>query len=555
MPAFAPREVLDPRIAMARTNPGSRFNSAGMFEMAPANSPRFDYDPKTVTSRNLFIASEFQTGLTGVTRSGAAVSVGDMTTFPGFDTGLLMAPSAAQDYCVKYPVLQPNTAYCFSIFVRMESGLAPNLPVAGSSTANDFCLAVINGYSGAPYLVENFGYGVYRVSVTFTTPNVIANNGCGVYCQANGPTGRFLHTGWQMNKGTLPGDYIPTLDVVAGNAMARGVLVEENKTNLLLQSEDITVTSVWSGFNGGIRTLDNSGPGGAKATTLTGPTSSGVFVQTAVTTATSVTYSLMVKKNLGDNTSKNFLLRNGTTGVNFNSATWEPSTGVISGAGWTSELIEDGWYLLTYTQSTGITVGDNLVCYVGVTGAALPASWSLKVSCPQLEIGLSRTTYIPTTTARVVRGADLLSVPAATLKYKQTEGTIFFEGLHVMTGLSVARIGVNLGTEVANRHLLYSDSRLLGYAQWGGAGVTNQQGNAVAGARMRAAMTWDSTGFWLSINGADTTFTTASLPVNPEDKLWIGGLAGGAPWNGVISAVEYYPRKLTPAQIKAMSTL
>lgn len=56
-----------------------------------------------------------------------------------------------------------------------------------------------------------------------------------------------------------------------------------------------------------------------------------------------------------------------------------------------------------------------------------PINFTLRIAAPQLEQGAFATSYIPTTSAAVSRGADVAVVTPISLFYNQSEGTLFAE--------------------------------------------------------------------------------------------------------------------------------
>lgn len=95
-----------------------------------------------------------------------------------------------------------------------------------------------------------------------------------------------------------------------------------------------------------------------------------------IANATSLTYSIYVKPVTA--TFSTFLFRNETTATNFTSGIITFATGVITGAGWSAQNVGNGWFRVQYTQSTGISIGDDMAIYYGrtsSTGAPSTADW------------------------------------------------------------------------------------------------------------------------------------------------------------------------------------
>lgn len=92
--------VLDPRIAFTRSSAnGSYFDSTGALQVAGINTPRFDYDPATLTLRGLLI-EEFRTNLflnnaVLATQNVATIAVPYTLSFYGTGTVTLSGTSTA----------------------------------------------------------------------------------------------------------------------------------------------------------------------------------------------------------------------------------------------------------------------------------------------------------------------------------------------------------------------------------------------------------------------------------------------------------------------------
>lgn len=165
--------------------------------------------------------------------------------------------------------------------------------------------------------------------------------------------------------------------------------------NLLTYSGTVTDTS-WQ-FAGGTKTggqLDSDG--GYTATKITGP-STGPTLKINTTAPITGAYTYTVCLKAGTQTTAELLLRNSTTSTNFTIGTINLTTGVITGAGWTSKAKPNGFWECSFTQATGISKDDALYCYYGTLGSAT-ASFDIIVDYAQLEVGSVATTYQETTT-------------------------------------------------------------------------------------------------------------------------------------------------------------
>jgi len=217
----------------------------------------------------------------------------------------------------------------------------------------------------------------------------------------------------------------PRIDYDPDTLELRGLLVEEQRTNLLPRSQEFDNSTAWS-----ISPRITVTPNGAIApdgtltadilTAIETGTANALNTPGATATATSMTYSIYTKK--GTSTTATFLLRNNTTATNFDLGVFDYDTGTITGTGWAAQNVGNGWYRLTYTRTTGITVGDNLRCYIGAWGGALNAGDSWIVWGAQLEVGAFATSYIPTEGTAVTRAIDDpdFTIPAGIVRLEYT---------------------------------------------------------------------------------------------------------------------------------------
>jgi hypothetical protein len=218
-------------IFQSRASTGTYFDAQGKIQVAAVNAARMSYNPADLAappalmqegaSTNFLTASEFVTS--GGTSLGGDAAYTDFGSL-GIATGVKIGrPTAAQQWSLAYKTanLQANTAYCLSVFVKMDDGLPP---VFGSDTAaaeqNDFALVLV-GQTPAmtKYVVMPQGDGVYRVSSTYTTPASVAatgNFGVVKYPQSS-PRG-FRVTGYQLEQSTWASSYIPTTSVTVARA-------------------------------------------------------------------------------------------------------------------------------------------------------------------------------------------------------------------------------------------------------------------------------------------------------------------------------------------------
>lgn len=130
--------------------------------------------------------------------------------------------------------------------------------------------------------------------------------------------------------------------------------------------------------------------------------------QNIVANSTIITYSIYTKA--GSAISRNFLLRNTTTATNFSVGNFNYILGQFNSGGvWSSIYTGDGWYRLSYSQTTNISIGDILTLYYGRTSTSTGNTNSWYVWGAQVEDGNKASQYVATG-ANPIYGNGLASV-------------------------------------------------------------------------------------------------------------------------------------------------
>jgi len=154
------------------------------------------------------------------------------------------------------------------------------------------------------------------------------------------------------------------------------------RVNLLTDTRKMDAVN----FANGTRSPGQLGPTGLMdGVRFTGPSTGPLFADFTAT-STVVTYSVAIKAGPGMAVNATLLLRNATTSTNFAAASVNLSTGTMSGTGWSMRPLGNGYYLCTYTQSSGISVGDSIRVYLGASGSTTEA-FDLIVAQPQVTNG------------------------------------------------------------------------------------------------------------------------------------------------------------------------
>jgi len=184
-----------------------------------------------------------------------------------------------------------------------------------------------------------------------------------------------------------------------------GLLVEEQRTNLLLRSEEFDNVA-WALFGTASRTANTTvAPNGTTtADSVTLPVSSGILQFGSGSANTAYTFSIWIRC---DTIQSVRLVINTNLG--------DPTTLTVTAT--------SSWQRFSITKTT--SVGTLAVTsQVDTGGGNTFYLWGA-----QLEVGAFATSYIPTTTAAATRSADVASITGTAFSswYRQDEGTVFSE--------------------------------------------------------------------------------------------------------------------------------
>jgi hypothetical protein len=344
----------------------------------------------------------------------------------------------------------------------------------------------------------------------------------------------------------------------------RGLWSEEARTNLCLQSGDFTNAS-WLKTNA---TLAAGTPGPNGATTGSGVIPSngsfGILYQNITLTAgTTYTLSCFFKSGtdprivvlVAGNAWADTIARGVTFDLSLGSI-WTVTGGSASG---TITPVGNGWYRCAMTFTPDTTISTQVQAsrsYAAGNGIAVQTySWGA-----QLEAGPFVTSYIPTTTATVSRGGEVISIPTAGGWLDPTQGTLVADNIQpfVSTVQSVRIVAVLYDGTSNNRLQL---GNITGPArqdfEWwtGGVGLYGTTPTGFPTNQInKQGVTYNTNGLALFMNGVKTNSAVGpyALPTG-INLLGIGRGVGGS-LSGTISRIRYYPRVLTDAQMQTVTT-
>ncbi len=354
-------------------------------------------------------------------------------------------------------------------------------------------------------------------------------------------------------------------DPIAGESL--GLLVEEQRTNLMLRSEDFTTT--WTTQEASITANAIAAPSGAltaaKVVENTNTTPHDVRQVRTFVSGTSYSYSVYLK---AAERTRVFLI-----GANITTfpprAVFDLSNGTIvsNAAGIaTIESVKDGWYRCSVTGAAGASASTNLRIVIINTGTNQTytgdGTSGIYIWGAQLEQGSFPTSYIPTAASTVTRTPDFARIIGTNFSswYNFNEGTFISNSSILKSGIQTQFVwsladGTN---QISLRSPQVTGDRFRGNI--GNVFTpTPGTGNTLV-TTSKAAIAYNSALGRLQVGNSSDEVVPSQLPTLTSLNVFaIGNFAignsgaGGNSLNGTIRQITYYPSRLTNAQLQTLT--
>jgi len=338
----------------------------------------------------------------------------------------------------------------------------------------------------------------------------------------------------------------------------KGLLIEEGRTNSILQSEDFGTS--WSAIGATVSVNAATSPNGLvtadkvildllsttgrvqQATTLSGSHTFSAFLKASEWNLAFITPSMAVGGVW-------FNLSNGTIGT--------------QQAGCVGSIVSygNGWYRCSVTltgtgaiSSTRVTPtnADNTITAGDGTSGIF--AWGA-----QLEAGSFPTSYIPTTTAALARSADVCSITGSDFSgfYNQSEGTIIAAAsVDVLAGNNRGIYGINNNTASHGFLTFYnaSSSGIISQSRNTASTTLSPTFTNSAGVKFTRALAYYLGGCSIATNGSAVTDTAATISTQTMLTLQIGNMLAGS-FQGTchIPSIRYYRKRLPNAKLAQLT--
>lgn len=575
--------VLDPRITFSRPSLATYFDSTGKLTYAPNNlllrSEQFDNAYWTKTNLN-------------TTGTPAWVDVAVAPDGTQTADKLIEDTAASTTHFVRSSGVSTIVAGGVIIFsAYIKAGERNWVFLANASYGNFAYFNVATGAIGTSSnctpSISAVGNGWYRCSILMATSpgtqqfdiRLATSNGVIVYT-GDGTSGLFVwgtqleHVTYQ----TTPSTYVPTtasayygprFEYDPVTLVPRGLLIEEARTNLILQSENFGSAS-WTPLRLTVSTPSITAPDGTSPTDQlldTAVAGTHVVIQTISKAASSLTYttSVFLKANVrtlgelrlsdqsGNGVRNTFNLSNGTIG--------SPSTfgtGFTAGQSSITPVGSD-WYRVTMTATTNTATTLGMEIYIA--DASGNTSYTGNGSGfyawgAQLELGAFATSYLPTGASTAARSADVVSMTGTNFSswFSATQGTFVVQA--DIIAANAAKSATLVGAPTSSYLPLYLTAAAAPLGRtWDGTNIATTANPASTGGAFKITNAYRSDGLAVCLNAGTVASNSYNGAFSSMTSVYFGSGNTGTDLflNGHIASIQFYTSRLSNDQLQALT--
>ncbi len=339
-----------------------------------------------------------------------------------------------------------------------------------------------------------------------------------------------------------------------------GLLIEEQRTNLLLQSAAVGMTS-WNRGDLAAASGYAAPDGSTTAVRLleTAGTVAPVVNQAATVPVATTSFSIWFKT-AGRNLVQMFLYDT-VAGTAFANSIFNVSTGVLSSntsGSYRAVGYPGGWVRYTVT---GLPANAAVAAYFYVLDDAGNLSHAGDITKgvyawgAQVESGLAETSYIPTTTTAATRAADRAEITSLKPWFNPLEGTWIGDYL-VPASIATDAGLVHASDNTFNNRMGLSIYSALSLADFVAGGTTVAAYASPAGAigvSRRVASSYRVNDFSMVADGGVVAVDSAGA-VPTVTRIDLGSFhTGGGALNGWLRRLQYIPFKVSDLQLKQLT--
>lgn len=589
---FVNCQKLDPRITFTRASTGSYYDG----KISVVSDQNIATYSQTFNNAVWTTASVIVTG-------GIVDPNGGTTAYSIIDNSSSTFHNIAQALDMQYV----NTPYTLSCYLKAGTGQYAYLNLGDNG--NRWATAVFDLSTGSVTQVGNGTFGAttigtvtsatngwYRCAVTGSTNGGV--NGysyarigilsSSTWSNASGTGGQVSYTGttatiyaWgaqvEQRSTSTPytvtlaspvTNFIPQLQLASSNTPrldynpvtgeSLGLLMEEQRTNLMLQSESFT-SSPWAQVVGATATVIPSGWNfGFNVGQVTAITANGGIRQSIGSLSSGQVYTLSFYL---QSTLTNIYLftENGAAAygtqcnVTINAVTGATSSmGGFTGV--TSTALGNGrvYQVALPAVTTGSYLSANLEWKTATTGVPF------YIGRPQFEASAFATSYIPTTASQATRAGDIASIPLSSW-FNTSQGTFYVSASYESyNSVRIPRPYLLNIIDSGNRFSIRGPNDgtggvALSVAIGNGTSVSTLNGTG-ANTSDKVAVSYATTASYLYTNGVSSSNNPGGGYVyGGQTAVYLGSGGATNQFGGWLSKVAYYPEALSTATIQSLT--
>ena len=355
---------------------------------------------------------------------------------------------------------------------------------------------------------------------------------------------------------------VPRFDHNPLTGESLGLLVEEQRTNLVLQSNAFTTT-----WQAAANTLTSASAVSPDGTTNgwrfadTAANSTHIIFQSIAWTAVATTFTVYAKYD----THRWIGARIGNTGNQF-FGSWDLQNGVVgsftAGATIGMQAVGNGWYRLTLTATLTSAGSANVLLYLNNADSASALTYAgtgtgSYIYGAQLEAGAFASSYIPTTTAAATRNADVAQITGTNFSswYRQDEGTVYVDAIPSSTTAS-GLAGFDDTTSAERWRVGQAGATAAGFVSVDGnvvqINLSTAGGSLPVNISGKVASAIQLNNSAISANGQTVT-EDLSCTMPTVTQITIGTAQASAYANARIRRLTYWPQRLNNATLEAIT--
>ena len=575
---------LDPRVTFSRGSNATLVDSTGKITYAPANlvsySQEFDNASWTKTA-------------TTVTANATTAPDGTTTA-----DKLIETTAASTQHFARTTAATLNITYAFSAYIKAgertraviamsdlstgDASIGVNL-LTGATFASGLAVGSWTNIASAVVALEN---GWYRVSITATrggsgsstATTIYTDNGSSITYTGDGTSGIFLWgaqlepvtyqtTPSTYNATTSAAYYGPRFDYDPVTLAAKGLLIEEARTNLVTYSEQLD-NAAWVKSQVTVAANATLAPNGLLVAdkiieNTAATTYHAIYPGTSPTGSVTGSYTFTVYAKAAERRYISLDMNSYLDGVVF-----DLQNGAVTGTStfYTSSITPagNGWYRCSVSKN--YTVATVLYAEAIIsTSATVPNAYTgdgtsgIFIWGAQVEAGAFATSYIPTVASTVTRSADVATMTGTNFSswYNQSEGT-FVASADTLKPPSVSAVNfifiASDGTQNERAQNAFDTSNVAAGVVDGNASQANFTNAYTLNQVVNTAIAYKVNDFAASFNGsAATTDTSGTIPT--VNRMTLGSSWDGANFflNGHIRQIAYYNTRLPNTQLQTLT--